>query len=79
MGDRDIEMPDSANARLIVVPRAIYANIHQGDLPAPLEMNPLYGGHILYTSGTAEIYKRLLWNSRDEERRATAESDNSSV
>ena len=43
----DLAIPNSANARLIVVPTAIYAIIHQGDLPAPPGMNSLYGGHIL--------------------------------
>ena len=42
---------------------------HQGDLPAPLGMNSLYGGHILYTSGTTGSYKKLIMTSDQENKR----------
>ncbi len=68
-GAHDLAMPNSANARLIVVPTAIYANIHQGDLPAPPEINSLYGGHILYTSGTTGSNKKIFMASHQEDQR----------
>jgi acyl-coenzyme A synthetase/AMP-(fatty) acid ligase len=75
----DLAMPASANARLIVVPRAIYADIHQDDLPAPLGMNSLYGGHILYTSGTTGSYKQIFMSSDLEDRRNSRRADVLSV
>jgi acyl-coenzyme A synthetase/AMP-(fatty) acid ligase len=68
-GTHDLAVPNSANARLIVVPKAIYANIDQDDLPAPPGMNALYGGHILYTSGTTGSYKQIFMSSDLEDKR----------
>ena len=69
---RDLASPQSANARIINIPISIYSNASQDDLPVPLEINSIYGGHILYTSGTTGAYKKLLWHASDEEQRATA-------
>src|SRR5580704_13910687 len=40
-----------ADARRVIVPEAIYANVDAGDPPRPLTASPPLGGHILYTSG----------------------------
>jgi hypothetical protein len=69
LGARDLAMPESTTARLIVVPTAIFADIHQGDPPAPLNMNSLYGGHILYTSGTTGTNKKIFMSSDLEDER----------
>ena len=66
---RELAMPESANVRLIVIPRAIYANIHQDELPAPLAMNSFYGGHIVYTSGTTGSYKQIFMSADLEDKR----------
>jgi acyl-CoA synthetase (AMP-forming)/AMP-acid ligase II len=58
-----------AGVRAIVVPKAIYANIHTGDIPRPSNDSPPFGGHILYTSGTTGIYKKVLLRGEDEETR----------
>jgi acyl-coenzyme A synthetase/AMP-(fatty) acid ligase len=67
-----VRVPDSNNAKVIIVPQTIYTEIHGQDLPAPIETESLYGGHILYTSGTTGTDKKLLWRARDEERRVAA-------
>jgi acyl-coenzyme A synthetase/AMP-(fatty) acid ligase len=56
-------------APVIVVPRAIYANIHAGDVPRPMNDSPPFGGHIVYTSGTTGSYKKILKDGATEERR----------
>ena len=54
---------------MITVPTAIFANVHTGDLPlAPNEGN-LFGGHILFTSGTTGRYKKVLQEGAIEEKR----------
>jgi acyl-coenzyme A synthetase/AMP-(fatty) acid ligase len=65
-------IPESNNANVIIVPQTLYADIHEQGIPAPIEMESLYGGHILYTSGTTGAYKKLLWRTRDENRRVAA-------
>jgi acyl-coenzyme A synthetase/AMP-(fatty) acid ligase len=68
----DLEIPSNINARVIVVPETIYANVQECELPPRLEMYSLYGDHILYTSGTTGIHKKLLWCAQDEDRRTAA-------
>ena len=72
---RDLVMPDSANVRLIVIPRAIYEDIHEDELPAPLGMNSLYGGHIVYTSGTTGSFKQIFMSSDLEDKRNAKRAD----
>jgi acyl-coenzyme A synthetase/AMP-(fatty) acid ligase len=55
--------------RVIVVPRALYANIDTGDIPRFSCDTPAFGGHILYTSGTTGSYKKLLRDGANEEKR----------
>ena len=55
--------------RTVVVPRAIYVNIHAGDIPNPSSDATPFGGHILYTSGTTGSYKKVLKEGADEEKR----------
>jgi len=76
---RDLAIPDSSDVRLIVVPLRTYANIRHGDLPAPLGMNSLYGGHILYTSGTTGSPKQLFMSSQQEDKRNSRRAEILSV
>ena len=69
LGARDVTLPENTAARLIVVPTAIFADIHQGDPPAPLNMKSLYGGHIMYTSGTTGTNKKIFMSSDLEDKR----------
>ena len=58
-----------AGAKVIAVPAAIFSNIRIGDLPiAPRDGN-LFGGHILFTSGTTGSYKKVLQEGAVEEKR----------
>jgi len=59
-------------AQVITVPKAIYRDIRGGDLPAPLRGAPPFGGHILFTSGTTGLYKKVLQTGRTEEKRNEA-------
>jgi acyl-coenzyme A synthetase/AMP-(fatty) acid ligase len=56
-------------APVIVVPRAIYASIHAGDVPRPMNDSPPFGGHIVYTSGTTGSYKKIVRDGATEEKR----------
>lgn len=56
-------------AKVIVIPSEIYRKIRQGTLPQPLSDGPAFGGHILCTSGTTGIYKKVLWDGPNEEAR----------
>ena len=58
-----------AETRTIVVPKAIYANIHTGDIPRPSNDIQPFAGHILYTSGTTGSYKKVLKDGATEDRR----------
>jgi acyl-coenzyme A synthetase/AMP-(fatty) acid ligase len=61
-----------AGAKIIVVSRSDLAAIQLGELPAsPQTVHPS-GGHILYTSGTTGISKKLMWDSQLEDVRASA-------
>ena len=53
----------------IVVPKAVYANIHTGEIPRPSSDAPPFGGHVLYTSGTTGTYKKVLWEGATEDQR----------
>jgi acyl-coenzyme A synthetase/AMP-(fatty) acid ligase len=55
-------------AKVITVPSAIDAHIHEGDVPLGQQGSP-FGGHILYTSGTTGAYKKLLLDGAHEYRR----------
>jgi acyl-coenzyme A synthetase/AMP-(fatty) acid ligase len=58
-----------ARVEFIVLPTAIYAGIDKGDAPVPpKDMSP-YGGHILYTSGTTGIYKKVFVDGAHEKKR----------
>jgi acyl-coenzyme A synthetase/AMP-(fatty) acid ligase len=55
--------------KVITLPRAIFANIHTGDLPRhPVSAFP-FGGHILFTSGTTGTYKKVMQKGAIEEKR----------
>jgi acyl-coenzyme A synthetase/AMP-(fatty) acid ligase len=56
-------------AQVVVVPRAIYASIHTGDIPRRSNDVPPFGGHILYTSGATGVYKKVLLEGASEDRR----------
>jgi len=71
----NLVMPKDVDATIITVPKTIYGNIQQHGLPTPLETESLYGGHILYTSGTTGANKKLLWGARDEDRRISARAN----
>src|SRR5262249_22617976 len=54
--------------QVIVLPTAIYANVHTGEVPV-IRLNPPFGGHIVYTSGTTGSFKKLLLDSTFEDER----------
>jgi acyl-coenzyme A synthetase/AMP-(fatty) acid ligase len=56
-------------ASVVEVPRAIYANIHTGDIPGPSNDARPFGGHIVYTSGTTGSYKKLLVGGAFDDKR----------
>ena len=54
-------LKDNAQAwtKLVVVPTALSANVHTGDIPRLADNSPPVGGHIVYTSGTARcLYQK---------------------
>jgi len=58
-----------AGINVITIPTAIYANIHIGELPL-IESNAVpFGDHIIWTSGTTGIPKKLLLDSKFEDLR----------
>jgi acyl-coenzyme A synthetase/AMP-(fatty) acid ligase len=63
-----LEARTLASINVLTVPKAIYANIHIGELPL-IESNAIpFGGHIIYTSGTTGSLKKLLLDSTFEDR-----------
>ncbi len=52
----------AAGARLIVEPADVYADIKTVDIE-PVALHPIPGGHILLTSGTTGVYKKVLWDA----------------
>jgi acyl-coenzyme A synthetase/AMP-(fatty) acid ligase len=67
----ELTIPNGVNAPVVVIP-TIDTDVKHCEVPAPLQQHSLYGNHILYTSGTTGSHKKLLWRSRDEDRRVTA-------
>ena len=55
-------LKDNAQAwtKLVVVPTALSANVHTGDIPRLADNSPPVGDHIVYTSGTTGYYKKIL-------------------
>jgi acyl-coenzyme A synthetase/AMP-(fatty) acid ligase len=69
-----------AGVRWVIVPEAIYADVHAaGDPPRPLSAGPPLGGHILYTSGTTGAYKKLLVDGAAEDQRNAARAQGSEI
>src|SRR5262249_9370578 len=58
-----------AATKVIGVPTTIYANIHAGEVPVIRPNNPPFGGHIICSSGTTGIPKKLLLDSTSEDLR----------
>lgn len=58
-----------AGTKAIFAPKPVHAGIRAGDLPAPPQTGPGFGGHILYTSGTTGTYKKVLLKGALEEKR----------
>ncbi len=65
----DFNARPARDAKVIVVPSAIYGGIHEGQLPRPLSDAPAFGSHILCTSGTTGIHKKVLWDGANEDAR----------
>ena len=57
------------SVKTIIVPKAIFANIWTGDLPSDPACAPPFGGHVLFTSGTTGVYKKLLLHGKHEHTR----------
>src|SRR5262249_4669631 len=55
--------------QVIVVPTTIYGGIHTGEVPVIRLNNPPFGGHMIFTSGTTSRYKKLVLDSKFEDRR----------
>jgi acyl-coenzyme A synthetase/AMP-(fatty) acid ligase len=68
-----------AGVRRVIVPEAVYANIHAGEPPRQLSARPPLGGHILYTSGTTGAYKKLLVEGATEDQRNAARAQMSDI
>jgi len=69
LSSHKLEAKILAGINVLTVPRAIYANIHSGELPL-IESNVIpFGGHIIYTSGTTGGVKKLLLDGTHEDRR----------
>ncbi|MEN6541262.1 class I adenylate-forming enzyme family protein [Parvibaculum sp.] len=47
-------------AKVIVVPAHLYRDVNQGAIPIPRSAGARPGNHILYTSGTTGLYKKLV-------------------
>jgi acyl-CoA synthetase (AMP-forming)/AMP-acid ligase II len=63
-----------SGTKVIIVPSSVYANIRTGDLPDMPSDAPPLGGHILYTSGTTGIHKKILFDGKQEDDRNAASS-----
>ena len=64
-----LEAKTLAGINVLTVPRAIYANIHIGELPV-IESNAIpCGGHIIFTSGTTSSFGKALLDSTCEDLR----------
>jgi len=69
LSSHKLEARALAGINVLTVPKAIYANIHIGELPL-IESNAIpFGGHIIYTSGTTGSFKKLLLDSTFEDQR----------
>src|SRR5262249_57594878 len=69
LSSHKLEAKILAGINVLTVPRAIYANIHSGELPL-IESNVIpFGGHIIYTSGTTGGVKKLLLDGNHKGRR----------
>src|SRR5262245_59096552 len=62
-----LEPKKLAGINVLTIPTAIYANIHIGELPL-IESNAIpFGSHIIWTSGTTGIPKKVLLDSTFED------------
>src|SRR5262245_25134791 len=64
-----LEPKKLAGINVLTIPTAIYANIHVGELPLIDRNGAPFGGHIIFTSGTTGIPKKLLLGSTFEDLR----------
>lgn len=58
-----------AGTRVVVVPGRLYTDINDGPIPRPHSIGAPAGDHILYTSGTTGMYKKLARRGGDEDKR----------
>src|SRR5262245_17811893 len=64
-----LEAKTLAGINVLTIPTAIYANIHIGELPLNDSNGAPFGGHIMWTSGTTGIPKKLILDSTFEDMR----------
>src|SRR5262249_55297977 len=64
-----LEAKKLAGINVLTIPTAIYANIHMGELPLIDRNGAPFGGHIIWTSGTTGIPKKLILDSTFEDSR----------
>jgi len=64
-----LEAETLAGINVLTIPTAIYANIHTGDLPLIESNGTPFGSHIIWTSGTTGIPKKLIIDSTFEDSR----------
>jgi len=64
-----LEPKTLAGINVLTIPTAIYANIHMGDLPRIDSNGAPFGSHIIWTSGTTGISKKLILDSTFEDSR----------
>src|SRR5262249_41741468 len=65
----DLRAQTLTGTQVIVVPTTIYASVHTGEVPVIRLNNPPFGGHIIFTSGTTSRYKKLVLDTKFEDRR----------
>jgi acyl-coenzyme A synthetase/AMP-(fatty) acid ligase len=61
-------------AKIVVVSNPDLAATQSDELPVPPQRDRPSGGHILYTSGTTGVAKKLMWDSELEDARSSARS-----